>query len=166
MATTKKSTTAKKATSTSSAPKKPRSPKPVVEKVAEPIENTEPVEEAPVKVAVKKSGNEKVRVFIPLDPSETLREQFVHGSVNGKFYRLGEFPALYQCVQVAAANPGDPGYFWQFEDCIHWRISLVVNDRHRLLPDITSEDFTSGNGLFPEGVEVIRPRLHHLAALR
>jgi len=88
MATTKKSTTTKKATSTSSAPKKPRAPKPVVEEVAEPIENTEPVEEAPVKVAVKKSGNEKVRVFIPLDPSETLREQFVHGSVNGKFYRL------------------------------------------------------------------------------
>ena len=88
MATAKKSTTTKKSTSTSTAPKKPRTPKPVVEKVAEPDVPAEEkvIEAKPAKVAATKT--EKVRVFIPLDPSETSREQIVHGSMNGKFYRL------------------------------------------------------------------------------
>ena len=88
MATAKKSTTTKKSTSTSTAPKKPRTPKPVVEKVAESDVTAEEkvTEEKPAKVTETKT--EKVRVFIPLDPSETSREQIVHGSMNGKFYRL------------------------------------------------------------------------------
>lgn len=85
MATAKKSTTAKKS---SDAPKKPRAPKPVEEKSKaeeSTFEKKEPVNPVSNTESVK---IRKVTVFIPLDPSETSEKQMIHGSVNGKFYRL------------------------------------------------------------------------------
>lgn len=84
MATAKKTTTTKKTTSTSDAPKKPRTPKPVVENK----EPTDITENTKIKKEETPKKPDKVLVSIPYDPSETMEEPFMHGSVNGKFYRL------------------------------------------------------------------------------
>ena len=93
MATAKKSTTTKKATTTSTAPKKPRAPKPIVEevKVTDPIIETPAIEQPKAKeVPVSKSApNEKIRVYIPIDPTIADKDgQYIEGSDNGRFFRL------------------------------------------------------------------------------
>lgn len=90
MATAKSSSTTKKSTST--APKKPRAPKPVVES-SEPVEVVGEVDpfitEEPVKkVAPKKDEKEYINVFIPLDPSlADIEGQYIMGSDNGRFFK-------------------------------------------------------------------------------
>lgn len=79
--TAKKTTTKKKTTSTTTC--KPRTPKPPIEAVAAVVETPKPV-----KIAPKAEREEKVRVFIPLDPAEPTRVQIVSGSENGKGYEL------------------------------------------------------------------------------
>ena len=88
MATTKKSTTTKK---TSDAPKKPRAPKPKVEKIEEPIvpEEKPIVSEEPKKKPIpKKEEEEFIDVFIPLDTSLADTDgQYIIGSDNGRFFK-------------------------------------------------------------------------------
>ena len=90
MATAKSPSATKKSTST--APKKPRAPKPVVEspESTEVIGEVDPfITEEPVKkVAPKKDEPEYINVFIPLDPSlADIEGQYIMGSDNGRFFK-------------------------------------------------------------------------------
>ena len=94
----KKPTTTKKSASSSSTTKRTYTKKtvPAVEKpkavaAAEPKElEVDPFveQEKPKQKPAKENPNEKVRVFIPLDPSEQEHVTYIDGSDNGKFFHL------------------------------------------------------------------------------